>query len=119
MCGFHCVAVDLSRPVLRREAAAEAENLLVDRLLANLVELDCLRDQSADQCISMYSTLGMIRGRENRRQFLRHVRRILKPGGTFVVHVHNRWYNLFQPQSRWWFLTNLAAQHAWPRRRSG
>lgn len=106
--GFRCVAVDLSLPSLMTVGQnAAAESLPVDRLLVNLVELDCLRDGSADYCISMYSTLGMIRGRDNRLQFLRHVRRILKPGGTFVVHVHNRWYNIFQPQSRWWFVTNL------------
>jgi SAM-dependent methyltransferase len=106
--GFHCIAVDLSRPALVSVGRlAEAEGLPIDRLLANLVELDCLADRSADHCIAMYSTLGMIRGRENRLQFLRHARRILKPGGSFVVHVHNRWYNLFQPQSRGWLVANL------------
>jgi SAM-dependent methyltransferase len=113
--GFHCIAVDLSRPALaslRRQA--EAESLPIEPLAANLVELDCLVDRSADHCISMYSTLGMIRGRDNRLQFLRHARRILKPGGMLVVHVHNRWYNLFQPQSRLWFIANLF-ESAWRR----
>jgi SAM-dependent methyltransferase len=48
----------------------------------------------------------MIRGRENRLRALAHVRRILKPGGTFILHVHNRWYNLFDPQGRVWVLKN-------------
>jgi SAM-dependent methyltransferase len=106
--GLRCVAVDLSRPALvelNRQSAAE--DLPIDCILANLVELDGLRDGVADYCISMYSTVGMIRGRENRLQFLRHVRRILKPGGRFVVHAHNRWFNLFLPQSRSWLLKNL------------
>ena len=34
----------------------------------------------------------MIRGEDNRRRFLGHVRRILKPGGVFVVHAHNARY---------------------------
>jgi SAM-dependent methyltransferase len=105
--GFHCIAIDLSQPALAELGRqANDADLPIDRLVANLVELDALRGRSADACISMYSTLGMIRGRDNRRQALRHVRRLLKPGGTFVVHVHNRWYNLFQPQSRVWFLRN-------------
>src|SRR5262249_14522531 len=32
------------------------------------------------------------RGRENRGRFLKHVRRILKPGGVFVLHAHNGGY---------------------------
>lgn len=105
--GFHCIAIDLSQPALAELGRqADDEGLKIDRLVANLVDLDALPDRVADACISMYSTLGMIRGRDNRRRALDHVRRLLKPGGTFVVHVHNRWYNLFQPQSRVWFLRN-------------
>ncbi len=107
--GLRCVGVDLSRAglaELSQQAAVQA--LPIHVLLANLVELDAIRDHAADYCISMYSTLGMIRGRANRRQFLEHVRRILKPGGRFVVHVHNRWSNLYQPQSRGWLFANWA-----------
>lgn len=108
--GFRGLAVDLSMPMLEvvGHKAAE-EKLPIDRLRANLTELDCLRDGVADYCISMFSTLGMIRGRENRWRALRHTRRILKPGGKFVLHVHNRWYNLFDPQGRVWLAKNLLA----------
>jgi len=113
--GFRGLAVDLSLPMLDvvgRKAAEE--NLSIDRLRANLTELDCLRDQVADYCISMFSTLGMIRGRANRLRALRHARRILKPEGKFVIHVHNRWYSLFDPQGRCWLATNRLS--AWFRR---
>jgi len=113
--GLHCVGVDLSRSALAElSRQAETQLLPIDCLLANLVELDTVRDSVADYCIAMYSTLGMIRGRANRQQFLRHVRRVLKPGGRFVVHIHNRWSNLFQPQSRGWLIANLA-QSLWRR----
>jgi SAM-dependent methyltransferase len=43
-------------------------------------------------------------------QLLAHVRRALRPGGRLIIHVHNRWYSLFDPQGRWWlarsWLTN-------------
>jgi SAM-dependent methyltransferase len=108
--GFRGLAVDLSAEMLRvvGEKAA-AERLPIDRLLTNMVDLDCLADASADYCICMFSTLGMIRGGQIRLRSLRHVRRILRPGGKFVLHVHNRWYNLFDPQGRQWLLQNLAA----------
>lgn len=108
--GFRCLAVDLSPPMLEivRQKAA-VEGLAVDRVLANLVQLDCLRGELADYVLCMFSTLGMIRGRQNRRQALRHMARILKPGGTLVLHVHNRWSNLWMPQGRGWLLRNLFA----------
>ena len=33
---------------------------------------------------------------------LEHARRIVKPGGLFVVHVHNYWFNLYDPLGRAW-----------------
>jgi SAM-dependent methyltransferase len=108
--GFRGLAVDLSPAMLEVVGRkAEVERLAIDRILANMVELDCLRDGVADYCMSMFSTLGMIRGHENRVQALRHARRILKPGGKLAVHVHNRWHNLFDPQGRWWLGANAVA----------
>lgn len=57
---------------------------------ANMVEADCIVDQSADAVLCMYSSFGMIQGRENRKRFLAHAHRILKQHGLFFVHVHNR-----------------------------
>jgi ubiquinone/menaquinone biosynthesis C-methylase UbiE len=107
--GFQGVAVDLSPHMLRIVAEkARRENLPIQGIQANLVELDCLADRSADYVICLFSTLGMIRGRENRQRVLAHARRILKPGGLFVIHVHNFWYNLFDPLGRRWLV-----KHAW------
>jgi ubiquinone/menaquinone biosynthesis C-methylase UbiE len=118
--GFHCVAVDLSPRMLAVvDEKARAENLVVDRLLANIVQMNCLRDAMADYVLCMFSTLGMIRGRENRRQVLGHVRRILKPDGLFVMHVHNRWSNLWMPQGRGWLLRNLVASWLRPQVEAG
>ena len=106
--GFRCLGVDLSLPMLQvvgRKAAEE--QLSIARLQANLVELDGLRDESADYALCLFSTLGMIRGRENRHRLLTHARRILKPGGLLVVHVHNVWYNLFDAMGRRWLASNL------------
>ena len=51
----------------------------------------------------------MIRGRTNRRQARSHFRRILRPGGQFVLHVHNFWFNLRDPQGPSWLIKKLVA----------
>ena len=83
---------------------AEHDSLLL--LQANLVELEGFADHVVDHGVSLFSTLGMIRGRENRLRALQHARRILRPGGLFVIHVHNYWYNLFDPAGPWWLFQN-------------
>ncbi len=108
--GFRGLAIDLSPAMLKIVAEkARAENLPIHCLQANLVELDCIRGQSVDYGLCLLSTLGMIRGRGNRDRVLAHARRIIKPGGLFVLHVHNFWYNLFDPAGRRWLLRHLPA----------
>lgn len=114
--GFYTIGVDLSSRFLRIVGEkADLERLPIDRLQANLIELGCLADAAVDYAACLFSTLGMIRGRAHRDRMLAHVRRILKPNGVFVVHVHNRWRNLFDPQGRRWLLRNLL----WERRPGG
>jgi SAM-dependent methyltransferase len=88
--GFSCLGIDLSSAMLDVvRQKAEREHLPVDRMQANLVELDPLPNAAFDYAACLFSTLGMIRGRDNRARFLAHVRRVLKPGGVFVLHAHN------------------------------
>jgi SAM-dependent methyltransferase len=107
--GFNVVAVDLSPAMLEivGEKAARA-GLKIDRVRANLVELDCLSAGMADCGVCLFSTLGMIRGRDNRQRALDHARRIIKPGGTFILHAHNIWHNFWNPLGRRWIV-----RHVW------
>src|SRR4051794_30751635 len=107
------LGVDLSVPML--EAArdrAKAEGVTVHLLRANLTELDCLAPESFDGAACLFSTLGMVRGKGQRRAVVRHAHRLLKRGGRFVLHVHNRWFNLWDPQGRRWLLGNLFRKDA-------
>ena len=106
--GFWVLGVDLSEEMLRvaTEKAIQAGES-IHLLQANLVELESLADQSFDYAACLFSTLGMVLGRTERRRVLRHVYRLLRPGGQFVLHVHNRWFNFWDPQGRRWLLTNL------------
>ncbi len=106
--GYHGIAVDLSLEMLLVVGEkADEESLPIDRLRANMVEMDCLAGGVADYAMCLFSTLGMIRGRANRATALRHVRRILRPGGVFVIHIHNFWYNLYDPGGPWWVLGSV------------
>jgi SAM-dependent methyltransferase len=103
--GRTVVGVDLSWPMLA-EARAKAVAAGVDcRLVhANVVELDCLAGETFDCAACLFSTLGMVRGAEARRRVVEHVLRCLRPGGRFVLHVHNRWFNSWDPAGRRWLL---------------
>lgn len=91
--GFDCVGVDLSAEMLAvLNEKSERERLKIRTLQANLVELDAIPDAQFDYAACLFSTLGMLRGQDSRERFLKHARRILKPGGIFIVHAHNALY---------------------------
>ncbi|MGL4513299.1 MAG: class I SAM-dependent methyltransferase [Lacipirellulaceae bacterium] len=113
--GWRGLAVDLSQPMLDVVARkAQAEGLAIECVLANLVEMteDLVADGAASHAICLFSTLGMVRGRENRVTALRHMRRVLRPGGRLVLHVHNFWFNLRDPGGPWWALRSRFAPRA-------
>jgi SAM-dependent methyltransferase len=72
----------------------------IPSVCANLVELDGFPDASFDHAACLFSTLGLIVGADARRRCLAHVFRVLRPGGVFVVHVHNRWFNIWTRHGR-------------------
>jgi ubiquinone/menaquinone biosynthesis C-methylase UbiE len=107
-CGHWALGVDLSAPMLRVAGdKATAAGVHVERVQANLVELGGLDDASFDYAACLFSTLGMIAGAEQRRCVLAHVYRLLRPGGVLVLHVHNRWFNFWNPQGRAWLLRDI------------
>src|SRR5262245_25370300 len=108
--GFECVGVDLSDEMLAK--ARESPGTAVPGLSfrkANLVDLWegeapaeprplrlggslALPETSFDYAACLFSTLGMVRGAGNRAKVVANAFRLLKPGGQFVLHVHNRFF---------------------------
>lgn len=84
--GFECVGVDLSPEMLARAP----RHPHIEWVLANILELR--PEQPFDYAACLFSTFGMIRTDVQRQQLLAGIHAILKPGGVFVLHAHNRWY---------------------------
>jgi SAM-dependent methyltransferase len=103
--GYRVLGVDLSWEMLAVAAEkAAGAGLAIDLLRANFPELDCLRDQSFDAAACLFSTLGMVAGAAPRRRAVAHAFRVLRPGGRFLLHVHNLWFNCWDPFGRRWLL---------------
>lgn len=108
--GYSPVAVDLSPQMLRvLGEKARTAGLDIPRVCANLVVLDCFADSCFDHAACLFSTLGMVTGAAARRRVVGHVFRLLRPGGRFVLHVHNRWFNVWTGHGRRLLWRDLAA----------
>jgi ubiquinone/menaquinone biosynthesis C-methylase UbiE len=103
--GDRALGVDLSPEMLAvARQRAHSAGVAVDLLRANLTDLAALADASFDHAACLFSTLGMVLGADLRRRALTETFRVLRPGGRFVLHVHNRWFNAWDPTSRAWIL---------------
>jgi len=103
--GFEVTAVDLSEHML----AVTRRKLMAHGASASLVEGDITRLDELGlghfhYALCMFSTLGMVYGRENRLRVLKSARDHLDADGLFVFHVHNRWHNLWYPEGREYLL---------------
>jgi SAM-dependent methyltransferase len=106
--GFRVLGVDLSDEMLRIAVAkTTAAHVQVDLLKANIVELDALADGTFEYAACLFSTLGMIEGAAQQQRVAANVYRLLKPGGRFLLHVHNRWFNVWDKAGRKWLAADV------------
>jgi len=107
--GFRGLGIDLSEKMLEQvDDKARRESLPIETRHGNWVELDGVADESVDHCVSLFSTLGMIHSAAHRRAAGSAECGQVRPGGLFVLHVHNFWFNLYDPGGPWWMVKNVA-----------
>ncbi len=104
--GHRVVGVDLS-PSMLDVAQRKAKDVPIDFLCGNIVDLSMLRDHSFDAAICLFSTLGMIAGRDARGQALREAFRVLRPGGKLLLHAHQLGHHLATQGGRRLFMRDM------------
>jgi SAM-dependent methyltransferase len=87
--GFDYLGVDLSEEMLIEARRLNPKSTFA---VSNLVERETLPKGPFDYATCLFSTLGMIRGEVQREKALQNIHRLMKPGGTFILHVHNRYF---------------------------
>jgi SAM-dependent methyltransferase len=106
--GHRAVGVDLSEHMIR----VANEKIREARVPASLVRADMVdlprlfRPASFDYALCMFSTIGLVCGRENRQELAKGIAGLLKPGGRFAIHVHNRWHGLTTVDGFWFLASN-------------
>jgi SAM-dependent methyltransferase len=120
--GWDVVGVDLSQPSLGVARSEEDRSRSVEDLRqsggagrlgrlgllrGNLCDLEILQPARFDLALLMFGTLGMVAGAAERATVLREAARLLKPGGTLLLHIHNWWRHLDHPTGRRWLCWDL------------
>lgn len=106
--GFPVTGLDLSPRMLAiNRGKLEREGLTATLHNRCICDLGGFSQNSFRYAICMFSTIGLIQGKANRKRFVQGVHRVLQPDGLFAVHTHNRWYNLRHGPGRQWLLRNF------------
>jgi ubiquinone/menaquinone biosynthesis C-methylase UbiE len=94
--GHKVTALDLSAKMLAvTQHKLKCEKLSATLYHKDICDLDAFDDNSFRHALCMFSTFGMIYGATARHQFLRSIKRILKPSGQLVLHLHNRHHSIW------------------------
>lgn len=93
--GCRVTGIDLNPHMLDVAAKKIAGcGLSVNLVQADMLQLPIIQAPVFDALLLMFSTLGLVHGRERREAFLRSLRKRLKPDGRLIFHVHNDQYHL-------------------------
>jgi SAM-dependent methyltransferase len=96
--GYVVTGVDVSAHMLAQaRKKMEAAGFKPELLRIDICELGRIADGTYDAAICMFSTIGIIRTEEMRLEAVREAVRILKPGGVYVCHAHNKWFPTMFP----------------------
>lgn len=87
--GYEVVGVDLSEYMLAKcREAAEMEGLKPNLIQADMREINF--DSEFDAVINLFTSFGYLESDDEDQKVLDAVSRALKPGGRFIMDIHNR-----------------------------
>lgn len=79
-------------------------------LKANMLDLSGLSSNSIDYTSCLFSSFGMVLEEKHRNNMLKEVHRVLKPGGVFILHVHNLWSAISGYKGVSWLFCDLLSR---------
>lgn len=85
--GYRVVGIDLS-PAMVRRARAVSAGMGARYEVMDATDLQ-FPDETFDAAFFSYNGIELLPGREGKRQALREVRRVLRPGGAFIFTTHS------------------------------
>ena len=89
--GYRTIGIDLSGPMLDEFQTKAGNDPASGIIRANMLDLSFLKDHVFEYVACLFSSFGMMLDPKDRLVMLQGVFRVLKPGGTLVLHVHNLW----------------------------
>ncbi|MEM7477697.1 MAG: class I SAM-dependent methyltransferase, partial [Planctomycetota bacterium] len=105
----HVLNIDLSESMLKECKKLHLNPTKFAEVRGNMAELDFLKPDSIDLACCLFSSIGMLRPREQRIACLNQTFNALKPSGRFLLHVHNRFQSLWDPGGIWWLVSGYVA----------
>jgi ubiquinone/menaquinone biosynthesis C-methylase UbiE len=106
--GFDVTGLDLSQDMLSiASEKVSASGLKATFVRRDMRDLSDFPDGKYDYATCMFSTLGMVPGRDARQKVANHIYRMLAPGGRFFLHGHNRLHRWYSPDRLGWLIMNM------------
>ena len=91
--GYAVTGIDASAHMLEQaRRKLEEEGLDLPLVRGDICDLSAMPEAGFDAAICMFSTLGLLKGVPMRLAAVRQAMRVLRPGGLYACHVHNKWF---------------------------
>jgi ubiquinone/menaquinone biosynthesis C-methylase UbiE len=86
--------IDMSNHMIKqtKEKLKKAGITSVRIVNADMLNLPFSNESGFDVALLMFSTFGLVFGKENRLKFLKEIKRVLSTDGRIILHVHNEEY---------------------------
>lgn len=93
--GYKVIGIDITPQMIETAChVANANNLDIDYRIGDATKLE-FSDDTFHGAIFANNGWAQIPGKDNRQKALNEIYRVLKPGGTFILTAHKRYFSLY------------------------